>query len=163
MAMKIIGKAVGWLFSPPPSPISWAKVILWWEIRRIPYNIFAGLYGLLCLFIFLWAMTTSGPSDDGEDFFEPFALFVAPFVLNLCYTLGWLVAGGSCGPDTRAISVPSLRSELIESRHLVFGLYFQYTSRHFGWVSIGATCGWREVGASGPNPSIVRSAVATCH
>lgn len=91
MAMKIIGKAVGWLFSPPPSPISWAKVILWWEIRRIPYNIFAGLYGILCFFIFLWAMTTSGPSDDGEDFFEPFALFLAPFVVNFCYTLGWLV------------------------------------------------------------------------
>ena len=89
--MKIIGKAAGWLFSPPPSPISWANVILWWEIRRIPYNIFVGLYGILCLFIFLWAMTTSGPSDDGEDFFEPFALFVAPFVVNLCYTLGWLV------------------------------------------------------------------------
>ncbi|HEX4146712.1 MAG TPA: hypothetical protein VHY91_24655 [Pirellulales bacterium] len=50
-----------------------------------------GVYGILCLAIFIWAITTSGKLEPGEDAVEPIALIAAPFAVNLLYTLGWLV------------------------------------------------------------------------
>src|SRR5712691_7515526 len=80
-----------WLFSQPQRPITPSRVISWWESRRIPFNGIVGVYGLLCLMIFLWAITTSGQLEPGEDAIEPLALLVAPVGINLLYTLGWLV------------------------------------------------------------------------
>jgi hypothetical protein len=88
--MKATRQAVNWMFAPQP-PGSWWRVILWWEARRIPYNVLVGLYGVVCLAIFFWAITTSGHLKAGEDAVEPMALFGAPVGVNLCYTLGWLV------------------------------------------------------------------------
>jgi hypothetical protein len=79
-----------WLFDTPKALPSWWRVIIWWEIRRIPYNLVVAVYGLLCLIIFFWAITSSGHLQPGEDAVEPMALIVAPFVVNICYTLGWL-------------------------------------------------------------------------
>ncbi len=84
-------KAVDWMFAPQPPSVSWWWVVLWWEVRRIPYNILVGLYGTFCLLIFFWSITTSGHLEPGEDAVEPMALFAAPLGVNLCYTLGWLV------------------------------------------------------------------------
>ena len=79
-----------WLFSDS-DPTSLWRVIGWWEIRRIPFNIIIGAYGSLCLVVFVWGITTSGHLQPGEDAVEPMALLVAPFGINLLYTLGWLV------------------------------------------------------------------------
>jgi hypothetical protein len=79
------------MFAPEQPPTPWWRVVAWWEVRRIPYNILVGLYGVFCLFAFFWAITTSGRLPPGEDAVEPMALLVAPFALNLCYTLGWLM------------------------------------------------------------------------
>jgi hypothetical protein len=84
-----------WMFSPPEPPIQLWRVILWWELRRIPYNIFVGLYGILCLAIFYWGITTSGHLEPGEDAIEPLALISAPFLVNFAYTLGWIVEGAA--------------------------------------------------------------------
>ena len=89
--MNLTRESVGWMFSPQPPPVSLWRVILWWELRRIPYNILVGLYGVFCLIVFLWAITTSGYLKPGEDAVEPMALLAAPFGVNICYTLGWLV------------------------------------------------------------------------
>lgn len=80
-----------WLFTNPQEPSSLWRVIAWWELRRIPFNIIVGAYGALGFVVFLWAITTSGHLQPGEDAVEPIALLAAPFVINLLYTLGWLV------------------------------------------------------------------------
>lgn len=80
-----------WLFTNPQEPGSLWRVIAWWELRRLPFNIIVGAYGALGFVIFLWAITTSGHLQPGEDAVEPIALLAAPFVVNLLYTLGWLV------------------------------------------------------------------------
>jgi hypothetical protein len=66
-------------------------VVVWWEVRRIPFNVIVGAYGLLCLLVFFWAIGTSGRLEPGEDAVEPIALLAAPFGINALYTLGWLV------------------------------------------------------------------------
>jgi hypothetical protein len=80
-----------WLFAVPKDLPSWWRVIVWWEIRRIPFNLIIAVYGLLCLMIFFWAITSSGHLEPGEDAVEPMALIAAPFIVNICYTTGWFV------------------------------------------------------------------------
>jgi hypothetical protein len=80
-----------WLFSNPEDPISPKGVFAWWEIRRLPFNLIVGTYGILCLVIFFAAITTSGHLQPGEDAVEPLALLAAPVVVNVLYTLGWIV------------------------------------------------------------------------
>lgn len=63
----------------------------WWELRRIPFNIIVGIYGLVCFALFSWGITGSGHLMPGEDAVEPIALLAAPFVINVLYSLGWLV------------------------------------------------------------------------
>lgn len=82
---------VAWLFRPRGGPSTAWQVIAWWEVRRIPFNIVVGIYGLFCLVIFYWAIGTSGRLPSGEDAVEPIAILLAPFAINALYTLGWLV------------------------------------------------------------------------
>src|SRR5258708_36117381 len=67
------------------------RVPAWWELRRIPFNVIVGTYGVVCLLAFFWAIGTSGRLEPGEDAVEPLALLAAPFAINVLYTLGWLV------------------------------------------------------------------------
>jgi len=78
-----------WFFSEPEFPSSWRKVIAWWEVRRISFNVVIGAYGLLCLAVFLWAIVGSGHLGPGEDAVEPIALLAGPFAVNALYSLGW--------------------------------------------------------------------------
>lgn len=80
-----------WLFADSRNPDSPWRVILWWELRRIPFNIIIGIYGVLCLVIFFFSILTSGHLKPGEDAVEPMAIMAAPFGINFLYTLGWLV------------------------------------------------------------------------
>jgi hypothetical protein len=79
-----------WLFGAPSPPIP-LRIIAWWELRRIPYNIIVGGYGVICLIISFVCITTSGTLQPGEDAEEPLALLFAPFAINFCYTAGWIV------------------------------------------------------------------------
>ena len=85
-----VKRAIRWLFEAHKTPITWWRVVLWWELRRIPYNLLIGIYAVICLLVFYWGITTSGHLQPGEDAVEPMALFIAPFVVNICYTLGWV-------------------------------------------------------------------------
>jgi len=89
--MNAIVRAKSWLFAPQSMPVRWWRVILWWELRRIPFNLLIGAYGALCLVLFYWAITSSGHLQPGEDAVEPLALIAAAFAANACYTLGWLL------------------------------------------------------------------------
>jgi hypothetical protein len=86
-----VTRIVRWFFSDRGLPTTSWRVVGWWELRRIPFNLVVGTYGLVCLLVFLWAIDTSGHLEPGEDAVEPIALLAAPFVINALYTLGWLV------------------------------------------------------------------------
>jgi hypothetical protein len=79
-----------------PTDNFWESFV-WWEIRRIPYNLIVGLTGLACTITFLYAGSVylEPTLPPGEDFVEPIALFggILLFGLgaNVCYTFGWIV------------------------------------------------------------------------
>ena len=84
-------RLVEWLFANSERPGSPWRVVAWWEVRRIPFNVVVGGYGAFCFVIFLWAITTSGHLQPGEDAVEPIILLAAPVGINVLYTLGWIV------------------------------------------------------------------------
>ena len=57
----------------------------------MPFNLIVGVYGILSLLVFCLAINSSGHLRPGEDAVEPVALVAAPVLVNLLYTLGWLV------------------------------------------------------------------------
>lgn len=71
--------------------MSLTSVVKWWELRRIPYNIIIGCFGMVCLLVFYGALSSSGQLAPGEDAVEPLALLAAPVLANICYTFGWIV------------------------------------------------------------------------
>jgi len=81
---------VSWLFAPPPEPRSPWGIILWWELRRVPYNLIVCGLGLLSLAAFLALIGHCGDVPPGEDAFEPIGLFLALIAANVCYTAGWV-------------------------------------------------------------------------
>lgn len=89
--MGVMKHIRSWFFAQQQPPVRWWRVILWWELRRIPFNLVIGAYGLVCLAIFYWGILCSGILQPGEDAVEPMALVAAPFAVNICYTFGWLV------------------------------------------------------------------------
>jgi hypothetical protein len=90
-AQSAAQRFASWLFSNPKNPDSPQQVIVWWELRRLAFNLIIGVYGVLCLVVFFAAITTSGYLELWEDAVEPLALIAAPFIVNALYTLGWIV------------------------------------------------------------------------
>ena len=80
-----------WLFATPAEPVTALRVVGWWELRRIPFNLVIGVFGLVAFAVFATSIYSAGVLQPGEDAIEPFALLLAPIAANLCYTLGWLV------------------------------------------------------------------------
>jgi hypothetical protein len=71
------------------------STLIWWELRRIPFNLSVGAVGLASVIVMeLFGSTFIPP---GEDFVEPLALIfgVALFalVVNVAYTLCWMMEG----------------------------------------------------------------------
>jgi hypothetical protein len=89
--MNILRRFYVWMFDSRRPDSKWWQVVLWWEARRIPYNVLVGTWAVICFAIFLIALQGSGGLKPGEDAEEPLALLAAPFLINACYTLGWLV------------------------------------------------------------------------
>jgi len=69
------------------------QVILWWEARRIPYNIAVGIVGFVSVAVLL----ALGPrvAHPDEPLFSPFFMFGGILLYgvgaNICYTAGWIV------------------------------------------------------------------------
>ncbi len=78
-----------------PKRSDWRSVVLWWELRRIPYNILVGTVGIVSMILTFWLIVASGELEPGEDAIEPIAWFGLPFLgaifFNVCYTAGWAV------------------------------------------------------------------------
>lgn len=85
-----VARFLAWAFDPLPVRAPWWKVLGWWELRRIPFNIAVGSCGVLCLAVFFVAIWASGHLKPGEDAIEPIALLAAPLALNVGYSLGFL-------------------------------------------------------------------------
>jgi len=95
---------VSWLFAVPPDPRSTWSIIVWWEVRRVPYNLIVCGLGLLSLAAFLALIGHCGHLEPGEDAFEPILLFLGLIVANVCYTAGWVTEialrrGQASGPS----------------------------------------------------------------
>ncbi|MDB5227963.1 MAG: hypothetical protein JWN78_2156 [Bacteroidota bacterium] len=56
---------------------NWINIILWWEVRRIPYNIFMIVVAYLSIYI--------------SDATIPLNYKIIALILNIIYTLNWLV------------------------------------------------------------------------
>jgi len=69
---------------------SFLQIIVWWELRRILYNIIVLITGVLSLVIMLTAASGHVHLEAGEDFYEPIMIPIFAFLCNICYTLGWL-------------------------------------------------------------------------
>lgn len=79
------------IFVPPDRERSWWEVIVWWESRRILYNVLVGVMGGASLILMLFFASRPGMLPPGEDVVEPMALIIAPILANICYTAGWVV------------------------------------------------------------------------
>ncbi len=81
----------GRLFKPQPEPRNVIGIILWWESRRFAYNGIVLACGFVSFLGLLFFTSTSGLLRCGDDAFEPIALFFAPVMINICYTVGWII------------------------------------------------------------------------
>jgi hypothetical protein len=81
-----------WLVSRSEKECKSAEIILWWEKRRIIYNLIVGIMGIISLILFLTYMLKSGHWKPVVESVEPLALVLAFVqIINLFYTLGWIV------------------------------------------------------------------------
>ncbi len=65
----------------------WYNIIIWWEIRRILFNV-AVILGML-LSIGLMSVLVDDLKP-GEDLYEPILIPIFLFLVNICYTPGWI-------------------------------------------------------------------------
>lgn len=93
--MTILRKWWTWMTSRPLDDGTLLTVIVWWEVRRISYNLFLAAIGIPGLLFFFVAIAVSGVVKPGEDAIEPMALMAAPFAANIAYTAGWIVEGAA--------------------------------------------------------------------
>ena len=89
--MEILTNIYKWMFSIPENHITTKDIVVWWELRRIPYNIIVGVLGGLSLILFFFFISHAGHLKPGEDAIEPMALIIAPFLINIGYTAGWFL------------------------------------------------------------------------
>jgi hypothetical protein len=80
-----------WFFAAPQRTAPPWRIIAWWEARRLAFNVIIGVYGGVCLLVTVALIAATGHLQPGEDAVEPLGLLAAPVVVNLLYTLGWLV------------------------------------------------------------------------
>lgn len=68
------------------------EIISWWELRRLRFNLYVGIVGVVTWFLVLVA--GSAAVKPGVDFEEPILMIVGPFfyafLANVCYTFGWI-------------------------------------------------------------------------
>ena len=87
-------KAISQFFNVNESEKKWFRIILWWELRRIPYNLIILILGTISLYVLSYF-----PNDGyfklnaGPGFVVAFYASILFFALgaNLLFTLGWIV------------------------------------------------------------------------
>ncbi len=82
----------GRFFQPLSGQISNTRIWIWWEQRRLIYNLFVILTAFVALIMFEYFCATSGLIGPGEDAEEPMGILLAaivgPILWNIAYFLG---------------------------------------------------------------------------
>jgi len=87
---------LGWLFARPIGPMPSGAVVLWWEARRVPYNMVVGMVGLVTSSIMVaiaFMCESRGGAPIGLPDPPAFALvgvLLYGILANVCYTGGWI-------------------------------------------------------------------------
>jgi hypothetical protein len=85
------------LFRRESPALSSAEAILWWESRRIPYNLIVGTAGILtCIAVVILAIIAQEYFNSDFGMPDPPAagillVFIYGIMANICYTAGWIV------------------------------------------------------------------------
>ncbi|MDD5707846.1 MAG: hypothetical protein PHR35_18155 [Kiritimatiellae bacterium] len=79
-----------WLLTPRRRK-GFIHVLIWWELRRIPYNIIVLFFGLIGLGFVSLMLDFAFPSHPTDVEVVPFLVIPpAAFVANACYCTGWI-------------------------------------------------------------------------
>lgn len=71
---------------------TFGQIILWWELRRIPFNLVVGLLGIMtCITVLGTVVPDNGEPLGGEPFLMMMGIFCYGIAANICYTGGWIV------------------------------------------------------------------------
>ena len=82
------------LFKRPEHFENWKQIVLWWESRRLPFNLIVGATGILtCVFLLgeiLLAEKIFGDDGGGSPILAVFGVFAYGIMANICFTGGWI-------------------------------------------------------------------------
>jgi len=87
---------LGWLLTRQIGPLHSRAVVLWWEARRVPYNVIVGMVGLLTSAVMVmvaFICESRGGAPIGLPDPPAFALvgiLLYGILANVCYTGGWI-------------------------------------------------------------------------
>lgn len=94
------------------------QCVLWWELRRAPYNLILAITGLITITVL--EVVGAKLLRPGEDAIEPMALFLFvplyAIAANVAYTLGWATELMWSGGDPT-------RTQAFRSKIFYFGLF----------------------------------------
>ena len=95
--------------------------IIWWEKRRVLYNLIVLIAGVINLLIseFCYVHIRKETLEPSGDFVEPIVILFFAFLCNVCYTFGWIT------------EIFVKRSITYAPKMFKFGLYFTLF-----WVSL---------------------------
>ena len=86
----------GWLFTRRPGPLGAKAVVLWWEARRVPYNVIVGMVGLMSSAVLVtvaFVCESRGGAPIGlpdPPILALLGVLLYGIVANVCYTGGWI-------------------------------------------------------------------------
>ena len=89
--VPVVRSLLGPLARVPQEPRRWYDVILWWELRRIPYNLIVGIVGMagIVLYIYIDTLPPQLPPEQLQFEYGP-ALLLRAMLGNFFYTGGWV-------------------------------------------------------------------------
>ncbi len=76
------------LFAVPEKERRWWEIILWWELRRFPYNAIVGAFGLFWLVAFAVVNELPPQLPFEERDWEPLSVVIFAIAVNVFYTEG---------------------------------------------------------------------------
>ena len=80
-----------WMTVRDGTAASFWEVIGWWEARRLSYNLFVLALALAAVSLTILVISHLPPQGVGDLGDPLLAVFMAPILVNIAYTAGWVV------------------------------------------------------------------------